>query len=136
MADTRDAEIQTLKLRIADLEAIVNKFTQALKESSQILQQVTPRPRRVQIPHERKLLLASQQSWKCADPYADGSCPLWAMGDGTFTPEFLPFHADHVDQWAKTYTNMNIRICCAMCHNRMSRDQRLRDLDERQAEGE
>ena len=126
-------ERELLERRIADLEGIVKSFTEALKDSSKMLEQTTPRPRRVNIPLDRRMQIAADQGWKCADPYADGTCPL---AGGVFTSAFLPFHVDHVDQWAKTYNNMSLRVCCAMCHNRLTRDQRLRDIEERQVESD
>ena len=135
MAESRDNELYTLKLerRIADLEGIVKSFTEALKDSSKLLQQITPRPKRISIPLDRRLQIAADQEWSCADPYADGMCPLRG---GVFTSAFLPFHIDHEEQWSKVHNNLRLRVICAMCHNRLTRDQRLRDLDERQAESE
>ena len=130
------SELHTLKLerRIADLETIVKSFTEALKESSQLLQRVAPRVPRVAIPHERKLQLAADQGWRCADPL--GECVLYQIGDGTFTSECLPFHADHVNMWSKTHNNLDIQIVCAMCHNALSRNQRQKALEERSTESE
>ena len=129
-----EAELRILRLekRIDDLETIVRSFSDALKESSQMLSRITPKVARRGVPHEKKMAIAATQGWKCADPFGD--CVLFRISDGTFAPETLPFHADHIVPFCKSHDSRleNIQVICALCHNRRSRDQRLENLESRQ----
>jgi hypothetical protein len=129
-------ELARLKLerRVDDLEAVIAQLAEGLKESSKLLARSNPKPSRLAIPHERKLQLAADQGWRCADP--DGTCPLYLLGDGRFVSDMLPFEADHVEPWCRSYRNAgNIAIMCVACHNAKSRRERREMLDSPRDEG-
>ena len=58
-------ELENLKLqrRVAELEEALKEMNEALKESTKLLTRT--KPTRPPIPHERKLLVAAAQKWKC-----------------------------------------------------------------------
>ena len=70
-----------LEDRVRIMEEVVRQQSDALRESSKLLQKL--RPQRPAIPHDRKLAQASEQGWKCIDPYSE--CPQWKLSDGTFS---------------------------------------------------
>jgi hypothetical protein len=131
-----EEELRLLKLekRIADLELTVRRYNTALTESSNMLAQCEPKPRRPAIPHEVKLKLCARQNWSCNDPY--GTCPLWEIGDGRFTEEFLPFHCDHITPYASHPSNAveGLQILCTVCHNKKSREERISLLASQRAQ--
>ena len=88
---------------------------------------VKTRPSRPPIPHERKLLVAAAQKWKCANPF--GTCLLYKVGEGYFDESL--FEADHIDPYSKSFRSVaNIARLCPMCHNIKSRMERLQALEE------
>ena len=66
--------------RVVELERAVRELSEALRESTRLLNKC--RPARPPIPHERKLLVAARQKWRCANP--TGACLLYKLGDGCF----------------------------------------------------
>ena len=122
-----EEELRRLKLekRISDLEVTVSRYNAALTESSQLLSKCTPKPPRPAIPHEVKIKLCARQNWSCADPF--GTCPLWEIGDGRFTEDYLPFHCDHVEPYCIRPSNAEegLQILCTVCHNKKSQEERL-----------
>ena len=121
--------VLNLERRVADLEAVIAQLSEGLNESSKLLARCNPKQNRLAIPHERKLQLAADQGWRCAD--INGNCPLFLLGDGRFVSSMLPFEADHVEPWCKSYRNAgNIAILCVACHNAKSRRERLQALEQ------
>ena len=92
--DAAQMEIKMFRLedRVRIMEEVVRQQSDALRESSKLLQKL--RPQRPAIPHDRKLAQASEQGWKCIDPYSE--CPQWKLSDGTFSVAGGLFEADHV----------------------------------------
>ena len=111
--------------RIAKRERAVCELTEALRESTRILNRC--RPQRPAIPHERKLV-AARQRWKCANP--TGKCLLYKLGDGSFDEHGL-FEIDHCDRWSASYRNdrFNLQALCCVCHASKSRAERLLELE-------
>ena len=93
---TEETSIQ-LRDRVRQLESVVAGLNDALRESTKLL--VRLRPNRAQIPHDRKLLVAASQGWKCNDPF--GMCPLYKLGKGYFDESL--FECDHTVPHAKCY---------------------------------
>lgn len=128
-----ELEIETLRLKqhVKDLEEVVKQQSEALKESTKLLQRCRPIPR-VAIPHDKKLLIASEQQWKCADPFGD--CPQWRLSDGTFNAAGGLFEADHIDPWSLSFRTVgNIHCLCAACHCQKTRKERLVLLEQEEA---
>ena len=122
-------EIKLLRCeeRVRVLEEVVKQQSDALKESSKLLQK--SRPQRPAIPHDRKLAQASEQGWKCVDPY--GVCPQWALSDGTFSVAGGLFEADHIEPYSISFrTSGNVNCLCASCHNMKCRKERLTALED------
>ena len=113
--------------RIAELERAVRELSEALRESTRVLNRC--RPQRPPIPNERKLLVAARQKWKCANP--SGNCMLFTLGDGSFDEHGL-FEVDHRDRWSTSYRNdrFNLQALCVVCHSAKSRAERLAELEE------
>jgi 5-methylcytosine-specific restriction endonuclease McrA len=116
--------------RVAELDRAVRELHEALRESTRLLNRC--RPSRPTIPHDRKLLTAARQQWKCANPY--GSCLLHRLGDGTFDEHGL-FEVDHVEPYASSFRNdrFNLQALCPACHSSKSRRERLQQLEEDEA---
>ena len=132
-----EEELRRLKLerRISDLETVVSRYKAALSESSSLLAQCTPLPRRPAVSHDVKVKLCARQSWCCADPF--GTCPLWEISDGRFTEDFLPWHCDHIVPYhTSVQTTDNLQILCVVCHNVKTREERAADLASQRAERE
>lgn len=112
--------------RVAELERVVLEMEEALKESTRLLQRC--RPPRPTIPHERKLLTAQAQGWKCKN--LTGQCPLYRLGDGHFDASL--FECDHAVPYSQSYRNDRLNLCalCPYCHSIKSRDERLALLEE------
>ena len=124
-------EIDNLRLKeqVKELEEAVREMNEALRESTRLL--LKTRPVRPAIPHERKLLQAASQKWKCANPY--GSCLLHKLGTGLFDESL--FECDHVEPYAKSFRSVgNIQCLCPYCHNIKSRRERLQALEENSEE--
>ena len=136
MADAAQVEIELLrtKERVRALEEVLEQQSEALKESSRLL--CKSRPPRPSIPHDKKLMIASQQRWKCADPF--GECIMYKLGDGTFSTAGGLFECDHIDPYHLSYcsTRLNLRCVCITCHNLLCRRQRLSALEAAAAESE
>ena len=111
--------------RIAELETTVAALNEALRESTKLL--LKSRPARGPIPHDRKLLVAARQGWKCANPF--GSCLLHRFGEGFFDQSL--FECDHVEPYAQSYRNdtLNLQCLCPYCHSHKSRRERLALLE-------
>ena len=56
-----------LEMRVKALEEVVQDQSDALRESSKLLQKT--RLTRPAIPTERRMKIAADQRWRCADPY-------------------------------------------------------------------
>ena len=113
--------------KIADLERSVARLSEAVQESSKLL--AKSRPPRPPIPHERRLMIAADQKWKCADPF--GECILYTVGDGTFTTNIGLFEVDHMEPWCESHRTVdNVCALCPLCHNLKSRKERLRWLED------
>ena len=128
-----DLEIESLRLqrKVKDLEDVIQQQSEALRESTRLLQRCRPIPR-VPIPHDKKLLQASEQGWKCADPHGD--CPQWRLSDGTFNAAGGLFEADHIEPWSNTFRTVNnIQCICSTCHSAKSRRERLLLLEQDEA---
>ena len=111
-----------------DLADAVKEMNEALRESTKLL--LKTRPPRPQIPHERKLLVAAQQGWRCANPF--GTCLLHRIGSGLFDESL--FECDHVEPYSKSFRSVgNLACLCAYCHNIKSRLERLQALEEEQS---
>ena len=107
------------------LEEALKEMNEALKESTKLL--VKTRPARPPIPHERKLLQAAVQKFRCANPY--GSCLLHRFGTGLFDESL--FECDHVEPYSKSFRSVgNLQACCPYCHNIKSRMERLQALED------
>ena len=106
-------EVENLKLkqRVTELEEALKEMNEALKESTKLL--VKTRPSRPPIPHERKLLVAAAQKWKCANPF--GMFLLYKVGEGYFDESLL--EADHIDPYSKSFRSVaNIACLRASAH--------------------
>lgn len=115
-----------LEDRVRIMEEVVRQQSDALRESSKLLQKL--RPQRPAIPHDRKLAQASEQGWKRIDPYSE--CPQWKLSDGTFSVAGGLFEADHVESWSTSFRTIgNIQVLCSVCHNIKSRRERLHALE-------
>ena len=123
MADLENAQ---LRERVRQLESVVSGLNDALRESTKLL--VRLRPARAPIPHERKLLVAASQGWKCIDPF--GMCPLYRIGTGYFDESL--FECDHTIPHAQCYRSDRaaLQCLCPYCHNVKSRRERLAMLEE------
>ena len=112
--------------RVAKLERVVHDLEEALRDSTKLLQRC--RPARPAIPHERKLLTAQAQGWKCKNP--TGGCPLHRLGDGYFDASL--FECDHAIPYAVSFRSDKLNLCCLCpyCHALKSRDERLAQLEE------
>ena len=119
-----------LEQQVAQLEEVVRRQHEALRESTKLL--LKCRPARLPVPHDRKLLTAASQRWKCANPY--GTCLLFEVSDGTFDDSL--FEVDHVEAYSVSYRSVgNLQALCGMCHNKKTRLERLRALERDEAEG-
>ena len=133
--DTAQLEIKLLRSedRVRVLEEVVKQQSDALRESSKLLQKF--RPQRPAIPHDRKLAQASEQGWKCIDPFGD--CPQWKLSDGTFSVAGGSFEADHIEPYSVSFrTSGNIQCLCSVCHNIKCRKERLLALEESETKEE
>jgi hypothetical protein len=120
-------KIENMKLQKTnlDLEDAVKEMQDALRESTKLL--LRTRPSRPAIPSERKLLVAAQQGWKCANPF--GTCLLYRLGAGYFDEAL--FEVDHVEPYSRSFRSVaNLQACCPYCHNIKSRNERLQALEE------
>ena len=118
-----------LETRVRELEEVIKDQSDALRESTKLLQRT--RPTRPAIPHERKLKVAADQRWRCADPY--GECMLFKCSDGTFDAASL-FEIDHVEPWHTSFRSVGVgalQALCVTCHNRKTREDRLGELETR-----
>jgi hypothetical protein len=108
-----------------ELHEALRKMNNALRESTKLL--LKTRPARPNIPHERKLLQAASQKWRCANPY--GTCLLHRLGTGLFDESL--FECDHVEPYSKSFRSVgNLSCLCAYCHNIKSRRERLSALED------
>ena len=106
----------------------VAEISEALRESTKLL--LKSRPARPAIPHERRLLQAASQKWRCANPF--GTCLLHRYGDGLFDESL--FECDHVEPYSKSFRSVgNLACLCVYCHSKKSRMERLAALEEEQA---
>ena len=116
------------KERVRTLEDVLKQQSDALRESTRLLQKY--RPPRPTIPHDRKLIVAAQQHWRCAG--ARSECPMWMLGDGTFTVQGGLFEVDHVSAWASTFRTAGpgtLQALCVACHAAKTRRERLHALE-------
>lgn len=130
--DAAELEIRALRAeaRIRVLEEVITQQSEALKEGSKLLQK--SRPPRPPIPHDKKLACASEQGWRCADPFGD--CLQWKLSDGTFSVAGGLFECDHIEPYHVGFrTTGNIQCLCAACHNAKSRRDRLNAMEMEQA---
>jgi len=131
-----ELEIQVLRLerRVRDLEEVVKQQSEGLKESTKLLLKCKPISR-PPIPHDKKLIQASLQNWRCANP--TGDCPQWLLFDGYFNEAGGLFEADHCDRWSTSFrTSGNIWCICSSCHNAKTRRERLIALETQQEAAE
>jgi chaperonin cofactor prefoldin len=120
-------KLENLRLtqQVKDLEGAVKEMNEALRESTKLL--LKTRPARPAIPHERKLLVAAAQKWRCANPY--GKCLLHQLGTGLFDESL--FECDHIEPYSKSFRSVgNLACVCAYCHNIKSRLERLEALED------
>ena len=123
--DALELENLRLKQRERELVAAGAEMAEALRESTKLLLKL--RPPRPAIPHDRKLLQAASQQWRCANPY--GSCLLHRVGTGLFDESL--FECDHVEPYHRSFRSVgNLACLCAYCHNIKSRLERLQALEE------
>jgi hypothetical protein len=123
MNDIERENIQ-LKQQVKTLEASIRDMNEALRESTKLLLKV--KPSRQPIPHERKLLQAASQKWKCANPY--GKCLLHKYESGLFDESL--FECDHIEPYCKSYRSVgNLQCLCPYCHNIKSRTERLQEIE-------
>ena len=122
-----ELELLRAHARVRDLEEVVTQQSEALKECSKLLQRCRPHTRPA-IPHERKVIQAALQNFKCADPY--GSCPLWKISDGTFCVSGGLWETDHNLPWSSCYYSAgNLQSLCSLCHSVKSRRDRLAAME-------
>jgi hypothetical protein len=124
-----ELEVARLKEELRVLKEVNREHMDALRESTKLL--VRCRPVRGPIPHERKLLVAASQQWRCKNPF--GTCPLYRLGDGLFDESL--FECDHTEPYSQSFRNdrANLACLCAYCHNVKSRRERLALLEEEDA---
>ena len=126
-----EIELLRTKERVRVLEEVVKQQSEALKEGSRLL--VKCRPSRPPIPHDKKLLVAAEQGWKCADPFGD--CIMWKLSDGTFSHAGGLFECDHVEPWNASYRSTgNLQALCSACHHAKCRIERVHALEESEKE--
>ena len=114
------------KDRIAELEALVERQATELDHLLQHLRRV--KPKRPRMSHTRSVWLAGKAGYKCqGDPK---TCPCWLLREGVFGPE--GWQVDHIRGWAKGYDDResNLRVLCATCHFRVTKEQILRDEED------
>ena len=124
MDSSRQLQIELLRARerLSTLEQVIRQQSDALKESTRLL--LKSRPPRPSIPHDKKLICAAEQGWKCADPFGD--CIMWKLSDGSFSAAGGLFECDHVEPWNATFrTTGNIQALCCACHHAKTRRERL-----------
>ena len=117
-----------LEMQVKALEEVIQDQSDALRESTKLLQRT--RPSRPSIPTERRLKIAADQRWRCADPY--GECVLFKLSDGTFDSASL-FEIDHVQSWHTSFRSVGagaLQALCVTCHNRKTRLERLAELEQ------
>ena len=114
-----ELENAQLKQRLRELEESNREMCEALKESTKLLLKTRPHTR-PPIHHERKLLQAAIQKFRCANPY--GSCLLHRFGTGLFDESL--FECDHVEPFSKSFRSVgNLQAI-------KSRMERLQSLEE------
>ena len=119
-----------LKEKVLALESVLKQQCESLRESTKLLQRL--RPPRPAIPNDKRLQVAADQKWKCADPFGD--CVLYQISDGTFDSNSL-FEIDHVEPHHLSFrTAHNLAATCVTCHQKKTRLERLQELEERVAE--
>ena len=136
MGDAAQLEIELLRTRerVRALEEVVQSQSEALKESSKLLARCRPHPRPI-IPHDRKILTAAEQGWKCADPYGD--CPMWRLSDGVFSACGGLFEVDHIEPFHTGFRTIgNLQAICPVCHNAKCRRERLAAMEAGDANAE
>ena len=129
-----ELEIQLLRLqqRVRDLEDVVKQQSEGLKESSKLLLKCKPLAR-PPIGHDKKMLQASDQGWRCAN--VAGDCPQHLLFGGYFNEAGGLFEVDHLESWSTSMrTSGNIQALCASCHNAKTRRERQNLLEQQQAE--
>ena len=133
MSNAAELEIELLRTRdrVRALEAVVKQQSDALKESTKLL--IKSRPPRPAIPHDRKLMVAAEQGWKCAgDP---DECVMHQLSDGRFTTAGGLFECDHIEPWHLSFRTVGQLQClCAACHNAKTRKERVLALEQEQEE--
>ena len=112
--DAAQLEIELLRTRekVRALESTVQQMSESLKESTKLLLRCRPHNRPT-IPHDRKLLIASEQEWKCADPMGD--CPMYKFSDGTFSACGGLFEVDHREPFHASYRTSGNVWLGALC---------------------
>ena len=132
-SNAQQLEIELLRTRerVRTLEGVVKLQSEALKESTKLL--LKSRPPRPAIPHDRKLMVASEQGWRCAgDP---DECVMHQLSDGLFTIAGGLFECDHIEPWHLSFRTVGQPQClCAACHNAKSRRERVHALEQEQEE--
>lgn len=90
MANTRETALLTARLeaserlhRIHELEAVVARLEQELKESNELLR-AQRLPRRPYTNATQKQLIAASQGWRCAGVIDGPPCPLILLNNGLF----------------------------------------------------
>ena len=133
MPNATQLEIELLrtKARVRDLESVVKQQSEALRESTKLL--LKSRPARPSIPHDRKLMIAAEQGWRCAgDP---DECVMHQLSDGLFTTAGGLFECDHIEPWHLSFRSAGQLQClCAACHNSKTRRERVLALEQEQEE--
>lgn len=129
MGDVVQLEIDLLRTRerVRALEEILQQQSEAMRESAKLLSKC--RPPRPTIPHDRKLMCAADQGFKCPDPY--GTCPMWRLSDGTFSVAGGMFECDHREPFHASFssTRLNLWCLCIVCHQQKCRIERLAALE-------
>ena len=125
-------ENMRLQQEVKALREQVAETNEALRESTKLL--LKSKPTRPAIPHERKLLQAASQKWRCANPF--GTCLLHRYSDGLFDESL--FECDHVEPFCRSFRSVgNLSCLCVYCHSLKSRMERLQALeDEARGQGE
>ena len=122
----QELELLRLRDRVRCLEETVQQQNDELKEATKLLIKTRPHPR-PPIPHDKKLLVAASWHFRCSNPFSD--CPLWRLSDGTFDAGL--FEIDHILPHASCYKTVNnLRPVCPLCHSRLTREERAKQLEE------
>ena len=118
--EASQARVEVLEMRqkVSSLEAVIVEQTLVIKENTALLRKQRL-PKRPYLNHTAKCILAARQRFRCANP--DQICPLYKLGDGTFSENGL-YEVDHIVPYGLSGLHSgNLHVLCPVCHARRTR---------------